>query len=110
MICKQSLRYSNLNYWHLLFIRLLIAFFGSLKATVACCSNSIHLNCGDFVLSLFVSTTVIRLHLAACTDDIFLFIVNLIVNFFSIEGVIDVLLLVALVVLINTLHTTILPR
>jgi hypothetical protein len=87
---------------------LLIAVLGSLEATVAGRSHSIHLNGGYLVLTVLVCGAVIRLHLATSAYNIFLFIVNLIVNFFSIEGVIDVLLLIALVVLIDTLKSTIL--
>ena len=110
MICNESLRYSNLNYGHLLFIRLLIAVLGSLKATVSCCGDSVYLHGSHLVLTFIVCTTVIWLHLATGSDHIFLFIVNLIVNFFSIESVINVLLLVVALILIDTLHTILLTR
>jgi len=110
VICKERLRYSNLNYGHLLFIRLLIAVFGSLQATVSCCSDPAYLHCSHLIFAIVVSTAVLWLHLAASSDHIFLFIVNLIVNFFSIESIINVLLLVISVIFIDTLHTILLTR
>ena len=109
MICKERLRYSNLNYGHLLFIRLLIAVFGSLQATVSCCSDPAYLHCSHLIFAIVVSAAVLWLHLATSSDHIFLFIVNLIVNFFTIEGVLYVLLLIA-IILFDTLNTAQLTR
>jgi hypothetical protein len=88
---------------------LLIAVFGSLQATVSCCSDPADLHCSHLIFAIVVSTAVLRLHFAASSDHIFLFIVNLIVNFFTIEGVFYVLLLIA-VILFDTLNTAQLTR
>ena len=88
---------------------MLIAVFGSLQATVSCRSDPAYLNCSHLIFAIVVSTAVLRLHLTASSDHIFLFIVNLIVNFFTIEGVLYVLLLIA-IILFDTLNTAQLTR
>jgi hypothetical protein len=68
------------------------------------------LHSSDLVLAFIVCTTIIWLHLATGSDHVFLFIVNLIVNFFTIESIINVLLLVIGLIFIDTLHTILLTR
>ena len=80
---------------------MLIAVFGSLQATVSCCSDPAYLHCSHLILAIVVFTAVIWFHLATSSDHIFLFIVNLIVNFFTIEGVLYVLLLVAIILFLQ---------